>query len=79
MKTIGMHLMLFFIALVNRQRYFPVLWSVYDSHRTSQNFLMILATNRPSDLDSAITDRVDEVLNFDHPKQPERVWMSFVS
>ena len=34
--------------------------------------MMVLATNRPSDLDAAVADRVDEHIQFDLPGQTER-------
>ena len=33
----------------------------------SKDFVLVLATNRPEDLDEALLDRVDEVLEFDLP------------
>lgn len=38
----------------------------------SRDFAVILATNRPSDLDSAVIDRMDEAIEFDLPGQEER-------
>lgn len=38
----------------------------------TKDFVMILATNRPSDLDSAVLDRVDEVIEFPLPGFEER-------
>ncbi|KAM7273187.1 hypothetical protein ACFE04_027851 [Oxalis oulophora] len=38
----------------------------------SKDIVLALATNRPGDLDSAITDRVDEVLEFPLPGEEER-------
>lgn len=34
---------------------------------------MVLATNRPSDLDSTVTDRIDEVIEFPLPGEEERL------
>merc|ERR1719487_2940840 len=34
--------------------------------------MMVLATNRPGDLDSAVTDRVDETVEFGLPALAER-------
>ncbi|KAF8379010.1 hypothetical protein HHK36_028437 [Tetracentron sinense] len=39
----------------------------------SKDIVLALATNRPGDLDSAVTDRIDEVLEFPLPKEEERV------
>lgn len=38
----------------------------------SKDFAVILATNRPSDLDAAVIDRMDEAIEFPLPGQPER-------
>lgn len=38
----------------------------------SKDIVLALATNRPGDLDSAMTDRIDEVLEFPLPGQDER-------
>ncbi|KAL8538345.1 hypothetical protein ACS0TY_000364 [Phlomoides rotata] len=38
----------------------------------SKNIVLALATNRPGDLDSAVVDRVDEVLEFPLPGEEER-------
>eukprot|EP00252_Welwitschia_mirabilis_P002894 TRINITY_DN12904_c0_g1_i1.p1 TRINITY_DN12904_c0_g1~~TRINITY_DN12904_c0_g1_i1.p1 ORF type:complete len:640 (-),score=132.23 TRINITY_DN12904_c0_g1_i1:235-2154(-) len=38
----------------------------------SRDIVLALATNRPGDLDSAITDRVDEILEFPRPGEEER-------
>ncbi|KAF0934899.1 hypothetical protein E2562_028897 [Oryza meyeriana var. granulata] len=38
----------------------------------SRDIVLVLATNRPSDLDSAITDRIDEVIEFPLPGEEER-------
>ncbi|RAL51524.1 unnamed protein product [Cuscuta campestris] len=38
----------------------------------SKDIVLALATNRPGDLDSAVTDRIDEVLEFPLPGQSER-------
>lgn len=39
----------------------------------SRDIVLVLATNRPGDLDSAITDRIDEVIEFPLPGEEERV------
>ncbi|KAL2545557.1 AAA-type ATPase family protein [Forsythia ovata] len=38
----------------------------------SKDFVLALATNRPGDLDSAVADRIDEVLEFPLPGEDER-------
>ncbi|CAL5054886.1 unnamed protein product [Urochloa decumbens] len=38
----------------------------------SKDVVLALATNRPSDLDSAVADRIDEVLEFPLPGEDER-------
>lgn len=38
----------------------------------SQDIVLALATNRPGDLDSAVADRIDEVLEFPLPGEDER-------
>lgn len=38
----------------------------------SRDIVLVLATNRPGDLDSAVTDRIDEVIEFPLPQQEER-------
>ncbi|OVA18738.1 AAA+ ATPase domain [Macleaya cordata] len=38
----------------------------------SRDIVLVLATNRPGDLDSAITDRMDEVIEFPIPGEEER-------
>ncbi|KAI4314840.1 hypothetical protein L6164_027708 [Bauhinia variegata] len=39
----------------------------------SRDIVLVLATNRPGDLDSAVTDRVDEVIEFPLPGEEERL------
>ncbi|RCV07994.1 hypothetical protein SETIT_1G290000v2 [Setaria italica] len=38
----------------------------------SRDIVLVLATNRPGDLDAAITDRIDEVIEFPLPGEEER-------
>lgn len=38
----------------------------------SPHLVLVLATNRPGDLDSAIADRMDELLEFPLPQEEER-------
>lgn len=40
---------------------------LYRTGENSKNFMMVLATNRPGDLDRAVADRVDEAMVFDLP------------
>jgi len=46
---------------------------LYRTGDQSRDIVLALATNRPGDLDSAITDRIDEVLEFPLPGEEERV------
>lgn len=39
----------------------------------SKDIVLALATNRPGDLDSAVADRIDEVLEFPLPGEEERL------
>ena len=45
---------------------------LYRTGDQSRDIVLVLATNRPSDLDSAIADRIDEVLEFPLPGEDER-------
>lgn len=45
---------------------------LFRTGEASQQFMMVLATNRPGDLDTALTDRVDEAMIFDVPDLPAR-------
>ena len=45
---------------------------LYHTGTASTKFMMVLATNRPEDLDSAITDRIDDALEFGLPGSKER-------
>lgn len=45
---------------------------LYRTGEASKKFMLVLATNRPGDLDAAVTDRVDESLIFDLPDLPAR-------
>ena len=38
----------------------------------SRDFMVVLATNRPGDLDDAVLDRMDEALEFGLPQEEER-------
>lgn len=46
---------------------------LYNTGSESRDFMLVLATNRPSDLDRAVADRVDEHIQFDLPGPDERV------
>lgn len=46
---------------------------LYRTGDQSRDVVLVLATNRPSDLDAAITDRIDEVIEFPLPGEEERV------
>ena len=48
---------------------------LYHSGTQSDKYMLVLASNRPGDLDSAITDRMDEALLFDLPNPRQRVIM----
>ena len=45
---------------------------LYHTGTASSKFMMIIATNRPGDLDSAIVDRIDESIEFPLPDVGER-------
>jgi ATPase family AAA domain-containing protein 3A/B len=45
---------------------------LYHTGTASSRFMMIIATNRPGDLDTAIIDRVDERIEFPLPNLEER-------
>jgi ATPase family AAA domain-containing protein 3A/B len=45
---------------------------LYHTGTASSKFMMIIATNRPGDLDSAIVDRIDESIEFPLPNVAER-------
>lgn len=48
---------------------------LYQTGEQSQKFMMVIATNRPEDLDMAVTDRIDETLHFDLPEFNQRRMM----
>jgi hypothetical protein len=39
----------------------------------SRDFMVVLATNRPGDLDDAVLDRMDEAIHFDLPGREQRL------
>ena len=43
---------------------------LYHVGTQSDHYMLVIATNRPEDLDRAVVDRIDEALHFDLP-QPE--------
>jgi ATPase family AAA domain-containing protein 3A/B len=42
---------------------------LYRTGEASKHFMLVLATNRPEDLDTAVTDRVDESMHFVLPNK----------
>lgn len=50
---------------------------LYQTGTQSDHYMLVLATNRPEDLDRAITDRIDEALHFDLPRTEVRVRVRF--
>ncbi|KAJ8524488.1 hypothetical protein ON010_g16630 [Phytophthora cinnamomi] len=46
---------------------------LYHTGTQSKKFMLVVATNRPEDLDTAVTDRIDDTLHFDLPETRERV------
>ena len=45
---------------------------LYRTGDQSRDFMVVLATNRPGDLDDAVLDRMDEALEFGLPGKQER-------
>lgn len=45
---------------------------LFQTGDQSKDIVLVLATNRPGDLDSAVADRIDEVLEFPLPGEEER-------
>ena len=50
---------------------------LYRTGSPSDKVVVVLATNAPDQLDSAVHDRIDEVVNFSLPSQSERKTMLF--
>lgn len=50
---------------------------LYRTGSPSEKVVIVLATNSPEDLDSAVHDRIDEVVSFDVPSEKERELMLF--
>lgn len=46
--------------------------TLYRTGDQSRDFVVVLATNRPGDLDPAVLDRMDEALEFPLPGLEER-------
>lgn len=46
--------------------------TLYRTGDQSRDFVVVLATNRPGDLDPAVVDRMDEALEFPLPGPNER-------
>eukprot|EP00941_MAST-03F_sp_MAST-3F-sp1_P002484 g2484.t1 len=46
---------------------------LYHTGTPQKNFMLILATNRPGDLDMAVADRIDEALEYGLPDKPGRI------
>ena len=45
---------------------------LFQTGTQSKNFMLVLATNRPGDLDAAVVDRIDEMVEFPLPTLKER-------
>jgi len=45
---------------------------LYHTGTPSKQFMLVLATNRPGDMDSAVIDRIDEAVEFPLPDMTER-------
>lgn len=45
---------------------------LYRTGTPTTKFMLVVATNRPSDLDAAVTDRIDEAMWFGLPDEPLR-------
>ncbi|OMJ66861.1 hypothetical protein SteCoe_36146 [Stentor coeruleus] len=50
---------------------------LYRTGSASYNFMLVLASNTPDQLDRAIHDRVDEIVKFDRPEEKQRVQMLY--
>ncbi|KAF0709370.1 Aste57867_5960 [Aphanomyces stellatus] len=46
---------------------------LFHTGTQTKQFMLVIATNRPEDLDTAITDRIDDALLFDLPETKERL------
>ena len=50
---------------------------LYRTGSASHNFMLVLASNTPDQLDRAILDRVDEIVEFDRPEEKQRIQMLY--
>ncbi|CAG9321361.1 unnamed protein product [Blepharisma stoltei] len=50
---------------------------LYRTGSASHNFMLVLASNTPEQLDRAILDRVDEIVHFEKPGQKQRLQMLY--
>jgi len=50
---------------------------LYRTGTASHNFMLVLASNTPEQLDRAILDRVDEMVYFDRPGEKQRLQMLY--
>jgi len=50
---------------------------LYRTGSPSDKVIVVMATNTPEQLDAAVHDRIDEVVNFALPSQPERQTMLY--
>lgn len=48
---------------------------LYHTGTPTSQFMLVCATNRPGDLDSAVLDRLDEAVEFGLPDEPARLGM----
>jgi ATPase family AAA domain-containing protein 3A/B len=48
---------------------------LYQTGEQSAHYMLVLCTNRPEDLDAAVTDRIDQSLRFGLPDTPQRADM----
>ena len=50
---------------------------LYRTGSASHNFMLVLASNTPDQLDRAIHDRLDEIVKFDKPGEKQRLQMLY--
>ena len=50
---------------------------LYRTGTPSEKLIVVMATNNPEQLDDAIHDRIDEVVNFNLPNENERRTLLF--
>ncbi|ETW04491.1 hypothetical protein H310_04754 [Aphanomyces invadans] len=46
---------------------------LFHTGTQTKQFMLVIATNRPEDLDTAVTDRIDDALHFNLPEAAERL------